>query len=749
MQPVEPFRSSSHKRSGDAFLGEGKLDEAAGSYRLAIAANRDDAEAHLNLGFVLSEQQRYEEAERSLKQALAINPAMADALYILGVISKAQGNAEDAINSFTQAIEYKPDFEIVPGDLCELLFQSGQPERGKEVILKGLALYPQNADFHAFLGNLCAAENDTDQAIKCFQSALLIRPDQAPVHNSFGVLLAGLNRHDEALGCYDLAIQYKPNYLEAYNNRGVCLAELEQAEAALASYGDALRLQPDNLDVLSNRAILLLKNKRYAGALVSYDKLLQLQPCCSEWLCNRGRALGGLGRHEEELTSYDQALEFGPDSADVHFNRGNALASMNRTEEALASYDRALVLKPNDVDALCNRGNVLRRLKRIEEALACYDQLLQTNPNSADGISNRGAALSDLHRYDEALECFARAQQIQPDHVDAHFHECSCRLLLGEYEMGWPLYEWRWRVSGQEKNVRHFKQPLWLGKEPLHDKTILLHAEQGFGDTIQFCRYAKIVAATGAKVLLEVQAPLKPLLTGLEGVSQIVIKGQSLPAFDYQCPLLSLPLALDTRLNTIPADTPYISSDLVRVNVWRTKLGKNARPRIGLAWSGNPAQMSDYNRSIPLDTLSRLISEQAQFVCLQKEFRRNDLQILEHRKDIAFFGDDLVDFAETAALISNLDLVISVCTSIAHLAGAMGKPVWLLLSYNADWRWLLDRSDSPWYPSARLFRQSENGDWEGVISTVATELEIWRRRLDSGSNGHSSCEASSPGGSTQ
>lgn len=731
LRPCGPLgHDVNYKGQGDALLGQGKLAEAAASYREAIGINWQDADAHLNLGFVLGEQQNYKAAEHALMQALEINPQMPDAFYILGVMFKAQGNQAGAIENWVRALELKPDFEIVYGDLYQLLFDEGQIGRAREVILKGIGMFPGRADFYWCLGNLQAAEGHDEQARNCFLLALSIRPDYAPACNALGMALARLNRYAEALASYDRAIQLQPDFIEAFNNRGVALEHLDQPEQALDSYGHALRLQPENMGVLSNRSNALLKLKRYEEALAGYEKIFLLHFCNAEILSNHGSALAGLGRHAAALASYDRALELKPDSADILFNRGNMLARMSRIEEALASYDRSLLLRPNDVDVLCNRGNALRRLKRSEEALACYDLMLRLRPDSADAFSNRSGALGDLHRYEEALASCAQALQLQPDHVDANFHEATLSLLHGDFELGWKKYEWRWRVSGQENYARYFSQPVWLGKESLHGKSILLHAEQGFGDTIQFCRYVKLVAATGARVIIETQSALGSLLSSLNGVCQVVVKGDPLPAFDYHCPLLSLPLAFNTCLKTIPAEVSYLASDPARVEAWRSKLGERNRPRVGLVWSGNASQTNDHNRSIPMSSLIELASGQAQYVCLQKEVRENDVPILGGRKDIAYFGDDLVDFAETAALLSNMDLVISVCTSVAHLAGAMGKPVWLLLSFNADWRWMLDRSDSPWYPSMRLFRQPENGDWDSVVLMLAKELNVWSRRFD-------------------
>jgi hypothetical protein len=299
-------------------------------------------------------------------------------------------------------------------------------------------------------------------------------------------------------------------------------------------------------------------------------------------------------------------------------------------------------------------------------------------------------------------------------------------LALGRYTEGWQPYEARRRVKGAAV-LPDRQRPLWLGKESIAGKTILLYAEQGLGDTIQFCRYAALVAGQGARVILEVQPALTTLLADIEGPQQLVAQGDPLPDFDCHCPLLSLPLALGTRLETIPASIPYLAAQPERIAKWEAALGQKEKPRVGIAWFGNPQNGSDRNRSMPLHRLLPLLTAGASFVSLHHEVRAEDQTVLDARPELLHFGGGLGDFTDMAALVTRLDLVISVCTSVAHLAGALGKPVWVLLPFAPDWRWMLDRTDSPWYPTARLFRQQRIGDWDGVIRTVAEHLAAFGR----------------------
>jgi hypothetical protein len=353
--------------------------------------------------------------------------------------------------------------------------------------------------------------------------------------------------------------------------------------------------------------------------------------------------------------------------------------------------------------------------------LASHDSALASRPDYAEAHASRGVALYDLKRFDEALASYDDAIALRPDYADAHFFKSLSSLVTGDFERGWIEYEWRRKAPAARITERVFPQPLWLGEDDIAGKTILLHSEQGFGDSIQFCRYAPLVAARGARVIMEVEEPLEELMTGLAGVTGVVAKGAPLPEFDVQCPLPSLPRAFRTRREAIPSSTPYLRVPKQALEYWDALLGVKRGPRIGLAWAGNTKHVRDRERSIGLNGLLPLLDVEATFVSLQKEVRADDLGALTNCNMLQF-GREIGDFSDTAALIAQLDLVISVDTSVAHLAGALGKPVWVLLTYAPDWRWLLDRDDSPWYPTARLFRQGDSRAWDGVIGRVRDAL---------------------------
>lgn len=497
-------------------------------------------------------------------------------------------------------------------------------------------------------------------------------------------------------------------------------------------YRRVLQADPGNPGALHLLGVIAHQVGKNEIAVQLIDKALAIKPDHAEMLNNRGAVLHELKRYDESLASYDKALTIRLDYAEALSNRGNVLHELERHEEALASYDHALSIKPNYADAFSNRGNVLHELMRYDEALASYDKALTAKPDYAEAFCYRGATLHDLKRFDEALTSYDTAQTIKPDYADAHWNESLCRLLIGDFERGWEKYEWRWK-SGSLSAMRDFSKPVWLGKEDITGKTILLHAEQGLGDTIQFCRYAPLVSALGAKVLMEVPSSLKSLLATLKGVSQIMAIGEPLPEFDYHCPLMSLPLVFKTNLESIPADIPYLHPEKPAVRAWEERLSGFDGLRIGLVWAGSPrkeqrnANVLDRLRSIPLADFESLGAIKGmRFYSIQKGAPARELPELKAQgwpgPEIMDFTDDLDDFSDTAALTACMDLVISCDTSMVHLAGAIGKPVWILSRFNGCWRWLLDREDSPWYPTARLFRQARIGDWNSVIDKVQLRL---------------------------
>lgn len=434
-------------------------------------------------------------------------------------------------------------------------------------------------------------------------------------------------------------------------------------------------------------------------------------------------AVNPLPRHEKALANFEAALAVESGDVNALNNRAATLMRLKRHDEALAAYERLLAKQPDHLDALNNCGGLNVRLGRPDAALACYDRALAVAPALAELHINKGTALRALNRFDEALASFVAAAAIDPQRAEAHYNASLVRLCLGEFQAGWRDYEWRWRKADWASKRRNFMAPLWLGHEPIDGKTILLHAEQGFGDTIQFARYVPLVARRGANVILECQAELTPLLGNLGSLAQIVAHGAPLPAFDLHCPLLSLPLAFGTVLETIPNVVPYLNAPQPYSRKWADRLARISPLRVGLIWAGNSAHLNDHNRSIPLHLIEPMLAlERVHFVSLQKAMSPADLARLKQRGNVTLLGDELGDFADTAAVMAMLDLVITVDTAAAHLAGAMGKAVGLLVPFAPDWRWMAERTDSPWYPTMRLFRQTAIGDWRAPLERMYREL---------------------------
>jgi tetratricopeptide (TPR) repeat protein len=486
-------------------------------------------------------------------------------------------------------------------------------------------------------------------------------------------------------------------------------------------YTAVLHIDPDNFDALHGLGLINYRRGRLDAALALIQAALKADLDRADGYASLGLVFHAFRQFDRALKSYDEGLRLAPGDIVLLNRRGVALLELGRPREALHDFERVLAATPDHLEALGNRGNALIKLNRAVEALASYDRALTIAPDNAQLLTNRAAALRRLDRPHEAVMSARRALVGRPDFAQAKFVEGVARLTLGDFS-GWRGYEARWGTGFLASHRRSFAAPLWLGESSLDGKTILLHAEQGFGDTLQFVRYAPLLAGRGANVVLEVQPELARLLSPLPGVAAVIARGKPLPRFDCHCPLLSLPLAFATELTTIPAQIPYVAPADQDLALWRERLPRR-RTLIGLVWSGERSHDNDLNRSLRLETLLPLLrTPDVTFVSLQHEVRDEDAGLLQAQSAVVHLGDRFRDFADTAAVVALLDAVIAADTAVAHLAGAMGKPLLLLLPFGADFRWLRERDDSPWYPTARLYRQPAFGDWESVIETLRREL---------------------------
>ena len=428
------------------------------------------------------------------------------------------------------------------------------------------------------------------------------------------------------------------------------------------------------------------------------------------------------GLWEPALCCYQQLTHDQPQHITAWHGLGSLLLRQRRLNEALGCYRRALMLSPDNADLWHDCAIVLRDMQRHWLALSCLWRAIQLRPHFASALNTHGMMLYELRQFDDAQADFKRARELDPHLSETYWNQAHCHLMQGQMLLGWQLYEWRQTWLSEHAKPRQWQKPQWSGEPLLPGQTILLHAEQGYGDTIQFCRYVSLVAKRGARVIFEVPDVLHSLLSKLPGVEQIIVRGDNLPAHDWQCPLMSLPLAFATTLASIPAAAGYLTIPAKRIAGSNKYPNKKQHPQIGFVWAGNAQHHNDRARSIPLATFQPLLSVlPADYICLQQPLPEHVRQTIS-AANIHFPDETLNDFAATASIIAGLDLVITVDTAVAHLAGAMGKAVWILLAYNNDWRWLTERMDSPWYHSARLFRQPVLGDWQSVINEVSQAL---------------------------
>jgi tetratricopeptide (TPR) repeat protein len=557
-----------------------------------------------------------------------------------------------------------------------------------------------------------------------------MNPDDPDTLNDLGVRLAQGGRWQEAAGIIARVIALRPKDPIAYNNLGVVLQQLGHIHPALRVFDRALQLKPAYAAAHGNRGHALMLLGRAPEALGSYEAALACDPLSAEGHYNRAAALCTIGRLEEAVASYRRALAQKPDYMEACNNLAIALSALERHDQALAYYERAVALKPTAYEGHNNLGLALLGLGRLQEALRSFDRGLALGPKHPQLHNGRGIALHGLHLYRQAMESYETANTLDPNFADAKWNRGLLLLALGRMPEGWALAEARFQVASPIVRTRACDKPLWLGEPVLSGRTLLLHAAEGFGDTLQYCRYAPLAKSLGARVILEVQPGLKRLLGSLQGVDHIVEPGKLDESYDFHCPMLSLPLAFRSTLVSLPRETAYLGADPDGVSHWADRLGTAPELRVGIAWQGNPKAERNLacGRSIPLAYYSGLAAVPGvRLISLQKGDGASQLESVD-------FGDQVWDFAaeldtgpdafvDTAALMKNLDVVITSDTSIAHLAGALGVPVWVALHFTPDWRWMIERSDSPWYPSMRLFRQPAPGNWQAVIEELARELQ--------------------------
>ena len=687
-----------------------------------------------------------------MSPAVAIQAQFADAINL-----HQAGHFGEAEIVYEKILKEDSDNFPVIYLLGLIALQTQDFKRATELIGRALSFNPDNAGYHLNLGNALKGSRQFEAAITSYEIAIQINPDDAAAYSNRGIALKELKQYELAIASFNIAIEIKPDYAEAYSNRGNALKELHQLDAAIesydkaisikpdyheafynlgnslkdsnrfelaiASYNKAIELKPDFAEAYSNLGIVLMELKQFELAITSFNLAIIIKPDHAEAFSNRGNALHEMQRFDAAIESYDKAISIKPDYHEAYSNRGNSLKASDRLELAIASYQKAIAIKPDFSEAYSNLGNALTELKQFDAALDSHDTAIKLNPVVAQAYSNRGNFLLELRQLDAAIADFDKAISIAPDKAEFHLNKSFPHLLSGDLKKGWKSYEWR--LASPAFKDRQPNQPRWSGQTPLHGQTVLIHSEQGLGDVIQFCRYAKLLEDSGARVLFEAPRPLLGLLQDLAGVSELIAQGDPRPAFDLHCPLLSLPMAFGTTLENIPRAKAYLSPRPDLLARWTSHIGK-AGFKIGISWQGS-TDKSAAGRSFPVQQLHRIAKiPGVRLISLQKNAGVEQLAGLPDDFVVETLPEDFDTganaFLDSAAVLKSLDLMITCDTALAHLAGALGVPTWLPIKLVPYWTWMLDRSDSPWYPNHRLFRQELAGVWDNVFEQMASAL---------------------------
>jgi tetratricopeptide (TPR) repeat protein len=630
--------------------------------------------------------------------------------------------------------------------------RAGELQVAEKLYRQIVQVDPAQGEAYYLLGTLCHALGKLDEAAACLERAVQLAPDQAPIHNHLGVVRAQQGKMNEATACFQQAVRLAPDFGDAQNNLQKALTA-DQYPPAATEVSQAQAAMCDSAAACYEQGVSLASEGKLAEAAERFRQAVRLKPDFVEAHYSLAAVLRRLGQVDEALCCSEETVKMRPDSAEAHLALGTTLLHKGRASEAETSCREALRLKPDLGEAHNNLGAALAAQWKLDEAIVCWRRALELKTDDAAAQNNLGFVLFQQGRFQEALACYDRCLELTPDCTQARNNRSLVWLLTGKWEQGWPEFQWWWQSP--QHAPRHFTQPMWDGCA-LPGKTILLHAEQGLGDTIQFVRYVRLVKQQAATVIVECQRALVKLLGSCPGIDQLVAAGDTLPPFDVHAPLLTLPAIFHTTLSTVPAGVPYLFADEQLVGRWRGKIehrlrmGTGSEPqsttpaenglrqgacsrfeprgfKIGIAWQGNPDLGQDRHRSFPLSAFAPLAEVSGTYlVSLQKGAGSEQLAQVGSLFSVVDFTEELDEasgpFMDTAALMTNLDLVVTSDTSIAHLAGALGVPVWVALASVPDWRWLLDRSDCPWYPTMRLFRQKKPGDWSAVFEELHAAL---------------------------
>jgi tetratricopeptide (TPR) repeat protein len=608
-------------------------------------------------------------------------------------------------------------------------YQAGNLQQAMNICKKIIKIQPDNTHATNLLGILSYQHKDYDSAVKFLKQLIELNPNNAHAYYILGHSLQEKGEVDEAITYYQKNLQLNPNSVDTYYNLGTIFQDKKRYDEAISCYQKALQLNPADVDAYYNLGFVLQEKGLYEEAITCYQKALHLNPNLSDAYSNIGIILKEKEQFEEAMIYSQKALQLNPTLPDVHNNIGIILREKGQLDEAIPYFQKALQLDSHFYKAHLGLASVLCEKQQFDEAITYSQQALVINPHDDVVYIGLGAAYCGKGQLDTGINYYKNALHINSNNVNAHFNMSCAMLLSGDLEQGWKENEWRWKSKDYLRyscfhKPDDFAEPMLDGLE-ISGKTVLVYAEQGLGDEIQFIRYAPLLAQHGANVVIECHKALSSLLQSIEGVKQLIVQGEPLPDFDLQCPLLNLPLAFHTTLDNIPSKVPYISVNSILIENWKDKIKQdNSKLKVGLVWQGNPKHKNDRNRSIPFAKFLPFAEfPDVTFYSLQKGKGSEQAKNPPLGMKFVDLTEEMHAFSDTAAFIENLDVTISVDTSVVHLAGALGKPIWTLLPFAPDWRWMLNREDSPWYPTMRLFRQPSPGDWDSVVKKVAGELQ--------------------------
>ena len=737
----------------------GRLEDAQKIYSLLLDKDPANIDVLQLWGMLATQTSQNQLALELAQNAVKICPQDAFVHCTLGMALYTVGRPVDAVKSLDYSVHLNPnnaEAYCVRGMALEKLGQLLEALKNYET---ATTLNPQYAEAYFNQGNMFQLLKRYSDAVQKYELAIRCHSQYAQAYNNLGNAFKALEKYSSAVSSYEQAILIDPDFADAYNNRGVVLVELGSLEAASDSYTQAIRLDSKNPDFYLNQGNLYNKVKSYELAIKSYRYALLLDPDNSKAFCGLGNAYKYDGTKDGSVQRFLKSniglLDLSNSGNSVVFN----FEALDYADRVLLSYLNTQCIRSSCQNCNQGIGQVLEDLQRIQtdscgvnlslldidqetctscnrlilnfynhlKAFICFFKATSIDPSDEVTRNNCAVLFSELGLLKDSLYWYDKAIALKPDYAEA-FHNKSMTLLLGGFfEVGWKLYEWRWQKNNNTFRPRSFNVPLWLGDVPIQGKTILIHCEQGYGDTLQFCRYMPLLKGLGARVIFSVPKPLQTLMQTLNGVDVVLEDGKSLLDIDFHCPLLSLPLAFKTKISSVPAPLTYLDSEPSKVEQWKNLLGEKTCTRVGLTWCGNPNHINDHNRSIALEMLLDYLPRGFDYISLQKGHTAKELSLLQNNSHVRQFGDCLDDFSDTAALTSIMDIVISVDTSVAHLAGSLGKTTWILLPYAPDWRWMLHRKDSPWYPSVRLYRQDESMSWMSVMEQVRADLcsQVW------------------------